>query len=143
MKFSLMKTFNVMTKRKHLKFKKKKISVSRRFAKAISALRRMKAKNRRAAALSASNDFIRDISRFLIKIRKRPDLVKASHKKILKRNREKLRKLVYAKTPINMKRLILAQKGGFLSVLVPIIVAIISAAGGIGAAATSAAILKS
>ena len=42
-----------------------------------------------------------------------------------------------------MKRLILAQKGGFLSVLVPIIVAIISAAGGIGAAATSAAILKS
>ena len=132
-----------MVKRKHFKTKKKKISVKRRFAKAMSVLRRMRAKKQRSAVVGSSNDFIRDVTGFLTRIRKRPDLVKSSHRKILKRYRKKLNKLVQAKTPMHMKRFILAQKGGILPALIPIITAIIGAAGGIAGAATSAAIIKS
>ena len=130
-----------MGKRKQLKFKKK-LPVNKRFAQAISVLKRMKAKNQRAAAVGASNAFIRDVSGFLTKIRNRPELVKASHKKILQRHQKKLQKLVHAKTHVDMKRLILSQKGGILPALIPIIVALIGAGGGIGAAATSAAIIR-
>ena len=135
-----------MTRRKKYRFQKKrgkKIAVKKQFAKAMYKLRRMKAKNQRAAAIGASNEFIRDISGFFKKIRSQPHLVKPAHRRILKKHQKKLRKLVHAKTPIHRKKFILSQKGGILPALIPVICALIGAGGGIAGAATSAAIIKS
>lgn len=128
----------------------KKIKVKGKFQNAIQRLKHMQPKKQRAAALQSSNEFIRDISGFLSKVRKRPDLLtNKRHQKILTRHRLKLRKLVHAKTPLNVKRRILSQtgkglsqSGGILPFLIPIIVAIIGAGGTVGAAATHAAISK-
>lgn len=119
-----------------------KIPVKQKFAKAIVTLRRMKPTKQRTAVIAASNEFIRDISGFLNKIRRSPHLVKASHRRILKKHQKKLQKLVHAKTPIATKRLILSQKGGIIPFLIPVIVALLGAGGSIAGAATSAAILK-
>lgn len=121
----------------------KKIAVKKKFVQAISRLRRMKPKKQRTTVVGASNEFIRDVSGFMGKMRRRPDLVKSSHRKVLKKYQKKLQKLVHAKTPMNKKRLILVQKGGIIPFLIPIIVALIGAGGGIAGAATSAAIIKS
>lgn len=130
-------------RRKNTKGKRKKIKVKRKFKNAISRLKTMTARQKRTAALGASNEFLHDISRFFKKLRKRPDLVtKSKHRRILKRHKSKLRKLVHAKTTMNDKRRILAQKGGILPALIPILVAGIGAVGGIGASATHAAISK-
>ena len=118
------------------------IKVKGKFKNAISRLRRMKPVNQRNAALASSNEFIRDISSLLSRVRGRPDLLKANHRNVLKRHRLKLKKLVHAKTPITAKRLILSQTGGILPLLVPIITALIGAGGAIGGAATHAAISK-
>ncbi len=124
------------------KHKQRKIKVNRKFLNAVSRLKRMKPLKQRAAAVGASNAFIRDVSGFFKRIRKQGHLVRPSHRKILRRHRKKLQKLVQAKTPINTKRLILSQKGGILPALIPIIVALIGAGGTVAGAATTAAILK-
>ena len=120
---------------------------SSKFRRATLKLNRMSAEKRRVAALTASNSFIRDVSNAMAKLRTRPHLVKGSHKKILKRHRKKLQALVNPKVSIVRKRLILNQKGGIISALIPIIVAAIGATGtaaaGIGGAAVHAAISKS
>ena len=120
----------------------KAFPVKRKFATAMKQLKRMKAAKQRLAVTGASKEFIRDVSNFMTKIRKRPQTVKASHQKILKRHSKKLRKLIHAKTPIESKRLILSQKGGIIPALIPVICALIGAGGGIAGAATSAAIIK-
>ena len=126
------------------KQKSKKIAVKQKFVQAMSRLRRMKKNQQKAVVSKASNEFIRDVSGFMKKIRNKPNLVKkTAHRKTLKRYSKHLRKLIHAKTPIHKKRLILQQRGGIFPFLIPIIIAGISAAGSIGAAATSAAILKS
>ena len=135
-----------MTKRKQRSNRKRKfvkaIPVKRKFATAIKKLKQMKAAKQRLSVIGASNEFIRDVSNFMTKIRKRPQTVKASHRKILKRHSKKLRKLIHAKTPIESKRMILSQRGGILPALIPVICALIGAGGGIAGAATSAAIIK-
>ena len=118
------------------------MKVKGKFKDAISRLKRMNPINQRNAALASSDEFIRDISGLFSKVRGRPDLLKAQHRNVLKRHRLKLKKLVHAKTPVSTKRLILAQKGGILPLLVPIITALIGAGGAIGGAATHAAISK-
>ena len=118
------------------------IRVKQKFAKAMSQLKRMKAAKQRSSVVGSSNEFIRDVSNFMSRVRKQPHLVKASHRNILKRHSKKLRKLVHAKTSINSKRLILSQKGGIIPALIPVICALIGAGGGIAGAATSAAIIK-
>lgn len=119
-----------------------KLKVKRQFKNAFSRLRRMKAKKQRAAAVGASEEFIRDVSKFMNKVRSKPHLLNSSHRRVLQKHKKKLRKLVHAKTPLYMKRFILSQKGGILPALVPVIVALIGAGGSIAAGATSAAILK-
>ena len=135
-----------MTKRKQRSNRKRKfvkaIPVKRKFATAIKKLKQMKAAKQRSSVIGASNEFIRDVSNFMTKIRKHPQTVKASHRKILKRHSKKLRKLIHAKTPIESKRMILSQTGGILPALIPVICALIGAGGGIAGAATSAAIIK-
>lgn len=126
-----------------VKNKRRAVPVKRKFIKAMKSLQDMPKRKQRIAAVNASNEFIRDVGRFMKKIQKRPGLVmKAAHRKILQRNKKKLRKLIHAKTPVTEKRLILAQKGGIIPALIPIVCAIIGAAGTIGASATHAAISK-
>ena len=83
----------------------RKIVVKRRFFNAMKRLKQMKAPKQRAAVLGASNDFIRDVSTFMSRLRKQPDLVKGSHRKVLQKHRLKLRKLIHAKTPLENKRM--------------------------------------
>ena len=120
----------------------RKIHVKKQFKQALARLRRMTPVKQREAVWGASNVFVNDVVNFMKKIRHKGHLVKPSHRKILKRHRLKLRKLVHPKTSMHRKRMILSQKGGFLSILLPIIVALIGAGGGIGAAAVSAKIMK-
>ena len=137
------------TKRKVRKSKKArskrsgKLLVKQKFYAAIKKLHRLKANQQRSAISGASKEFIDDISKTLSRLKTVPQIVSAKHKKVLRRHRLKLRRLVHAKTPVSTKRRMLMQKGGFISILIPIISAVIAAAGGIGAAATSAAIIKS
>lgn len=129
-------------KRRSKKRYGKKMQIKRQFKNAISRLHRMRPVKQRAAVVGASDKFIRDVSSFLSRIRKKGHLVKPSHRRILKKHKKKLRKLVHAKTPMHMKRLILSQKGGIIPALIPIIVALIGAGGSVAAGATSAAILR-
>ena len=101
---------------------------SSKFKRAALKLNRMSAERRRLAAVSASNSFIRDVSSAMSKLRNRPHLVNASHQKVLWKHRKKLQRLVNPKVSITKKRLILSQKGGFLSLLVPIIATVIQRA---------------
>lgn len=136
------KTKRVKKKRNGKRGKSGKLLVNLKFYHAIKKLRRLKAKQQRATVNGASNEFINDITKTLKRMRSQPTMVSDKHRKILKKHRTKLRRLVHAKTGMKIKRRILMQRGGFISILVPIISAIIAAAGGIGAAATSAAIIK-
>ena len=114
----------------------------------MQKLNRMSPAKRRLATIGASNVFIRDVSNAVKKIRTRPHLVKgAKHRQVLKKHRNKLRRLVNPRVSINKKRRILTQVGGIVPLLIPVIVAAIGAAGttaaGIGGAAVHAAISKS
>lgn len=130
-----------MAKRKGGK-KVKKLKVKRKFANAMLRMRKMKRAKQRTLVEGASNEFIRDVSGFIKRVRHRPDLVKGSHRKVLRRHKKKLQRLIHAKTPIKKKRRILLQKGGIIPALIPIICAIIGAGGAVGAGAASAAIMK-
>ena len=121
----------------------KRLQIKNKFKKAVFHLHRMTPLTQRSKVVGASNEFIRDVSGFMSKIRKRPDLVKASHRKTLQKHKKVLKKLIHAKTPIAAKRLILSQKGGIIPALIPIIAAIIGTAGSVGASAVHAAIVKS
>ena len=120
----------------------RKIRIKSKFADAVKRLKRMSQSRQKSSILRASDEFIRDMCSFIQQLKHRPDLVKSSHRKTLKRHRKKLRKLIHAKTPILEKRVMLTQRGGFFPFLIPIIVASITGAASIGAAATSAAIIK-
>lgn len=120
-----------------------RIRVKRKFNNAMRRLHRLKGAQQRVLVKGASNEFIRDVSGFLKKIRGKSHLVKsARHRNTLKRHRKKLQKLVHAKTPLDKKRKILLQRGGIAPLLIPIIVAIIGAGGGVASAATHAAISR-
>ena len=131
--------------KRHLKKRSiKKLFVKKQFKSAMTQLRRMSPAKQKAAMVGASDKFIKDISQFVKRIRKKPHLVKPSHQKLLKRYKHKLRSLVHAKTPVNKKRLILYQHvgGQLIAVLVPIICAIVGAGGTIGGSAVAAKIMK-
>ena len=129
---------------KRKRSRKTPVRVNRRFHAAIKRLHRMTPKKRVTLIAGSSNQFIRDFSNAMQKIRKRPHLVAAKHTKKLQRHKRKLRKLVHSKTPIHVKRRLLTQKGGFIisSILVPIIAAAIGAAGTVAGSAAGAAIMK-
>ena len=120
------------------------VKIKDKFKKAMFKLRRFKRQNQRLTVARASREFINDISQYLKKIQTRPHLVKnKKHRQTLKKHRGKLRRLVDPHLSTEKKRQILLMKGGIVPFLIPIICASIGAAGSVGAAATSAAILKS
>ena len=131
-----------MAKRRKVKCAIKKIPIKKHFALAMKKLRKLNASGQRAAVVGSSNAFIKDVTRFFKNIRKKPALVKAAHRKVLRKHSKSLRKLIHAKTPVHEKRLILVQKGGIFPALVPIIIALIGAGGTVAGAATTAAIMK-
>lgn len=137
------KSARKQTKRRKSQSNKNRIPVKSKFRKAVSNLKRLSARKQREAIGSSSNEFIRDMSSFLTRIRKKPQLVNAKQRKVLQRHRTKLRKIINKRTPMSEKRRLLTQKGGIAPLLIPIITAIIGAAGGIGASAAGAAIMKS
>ena len=107
-------------------------------------IRRMSKQGQRKIVAQASSEFVKDVGIFLSKTRKRPHLSKnAKHRRQLKTHGTKLRRLVNPHDSVEKKRRILLMKGGIIPFLVPIICASIGAAGTVGAAATSAAIMKS
>ena len=124
---------------------KSKLRVKAKFAKAIRHLNTLGRKHQRESVQFASNEFINDVSDFLKRLRNKPHLISPKHAKVIHKNKKHLQKLVKKKTSLKAKRDILqkTQTGGILPFLIPIIVASIGAAGGIGAAATHAAIAKS
>ena len=124
--------------------RKAPMRVKRKFHEAIKRLHRMKPKSRNAAIAGSSNQFIRDFSNVMQKIRKHPQLVSAKHKNKLRRHKRKLRQIVNSRTPIHVKRRLLTQKGGFIisSILVPLIAAAIGAVGSVAGSAVGAAVLK-
>ena len=132
-------------RKKYIKTRKsRKVKVKQRFRNAIKQLHRMNPVKQRVKVVGASNAFIRDVTGFLKKIRNKGHLVtKPAHHRVLKKHRQKLKKLVNPKTSLDMKRMILSQKGGIVPALIPIFVALIGAGGGIAASATHAAVMKS
>ena len=124
--------------------RKASVRVNKRFHQAIKRLHRMNPKRRNAVIAGSSNQFIRDFSNVMQKIRKQPHLVAAKHKKKLQRHKRKLRQIVNSGTPIHVKRRLLTQKGGFIisSILVPLIAAAIGAAGTVAGSAVGAAVMK-
>ena len=125
------------------KRKKSKMTVKKKFKNAMFKLRRMGKKKQQNVIAGASREFIKDISAYLSKIRRQPQLVKKfKHRRQLKKYRGKLRRLVNPQVSLEKKRNILLMKGGIAPFLIPIICASIGAAGTIGAAATGAAIAK-
>ena len=130
-------------RKKYIKIRKgRKVKVKQRFRNAIKQLHRMNPVKQRVKVVGASNAFIRDVSNFLKKIKRKAHLVQPSHRRVLKKHRKKLKKLVNPKTSIDMKRMILSQKGGIVPALIPIFVALIGAGGTVAASAASAAIMK-
>ena len=132
------KRFQVKSKRKV------PVRVNKRFHEAIKRLHRMNPRKRNTVIAGSSNQFIRDFSNAMRKIRKQPHLVAANQKKKLQRHKRKLRQLVNSRTPIHVKRRLLTQKGGFVisSILVPLIAAAIGAAGSVAGSAVGAAVMK-
>ena len=131
-----------MARRKHTS--KRKIKVKNKFKKAIVHLSKMKSHKRKGIINRASNEFIRDFSSVLRQLRKKPHLVSPAKQRLLRPHKHKLRLLAHVKTPVHRKRHILNQKGGFVisSILVPLIAAAITSAGGIGASAVHAAVSR-
>ena len=106
-------------------------------------LRRMSKQRQRKVVAQASPEFVKDVGIFLRKIRTKPHLIRnAKHRRQLKRHRSKLLRLVNPHVSVEKKRRILLMRGGIAPFLIPIICADIGAAGSVGAAATSAAIIK-
>ena len=135
---------NVKSKRYNRHKKSPKINVKAKFKNAMFQLRRISKQKQRNSVATASNEFIKDLSKHLAKIRMQPHLVKnKKHRTQLKRNRGKLLNLINPQVSLGKKRGILLMKGGIIPLLIPIICASIGAAGTVGAAATSAAIMKS
>jgi hypothetical protein len=132
-----------MAKRRHFKVKKSKMSVKNKFKNAMFKLRRMGKRKQQNVIAGASKEFIKDISDYLSKIRRKPHLVKNwKHRKQLKRHRVKLQRLVNPQVSLDKKRKILLMRGGIFPFVIPIICASIGAAGTVGAAAVGAAIAK-
>lgn len=113
------------------------------FIHAVQALNRLSPSRQKQEVKVASNKFIHHLCSATCKLRRCNKLrLSPKMKRDFKRYGPKLRALTKQRTSIHKKRMILTQKGGILPFLVPIIVAGIGAAGGVGAAATHAAISK-
>lgn len=115
-----------MAKRKSKSKKSGKLVVKRKFYEAIKKLHRLKANQQRAAVSGASNEFVNDISKLLRRLKTSTNLISSKHRRGIKKQRLKFKRLAQAKSTVKAKRRILTQKGGFLPFLIPLIGSVIS-----------------
>ena len=74
----------------------------------------------------ANNGFIRQMCTHIKKLRHKK--LSGKHVKVLKRHAPKLRQLASSKVPLAKKRRLLSQRGGFLSMLAPVLMSTIGPA---------------
>ena len=124
--------------------KTKSLAIKKQFRRAVAKLQRMRPVKQREAMLTASPEFIRDVSNFFKQIRHKAHLVKPKHRQVIKRHKKEFRKLIDPRTPIALKRVMLYQKGGqFGEIIIPAIIsAIIGAGGSVAGSAAAAAVMK-
>ena len=115
------------TKRRRVRRRQKG---SNKFGGTLLRLKKLKASQRRQAMEIANDKFIRDFTAQIKKLRTVNKLRPALRKK-LKRHTKLLRKMTNNKTSLKVKRKMLAQRGGFLPLLLAALPAIGSIAGGI------------
>ena len=128
----------------------KKVCVSKNFYHAMQTLKRMKGKRRVKALNNANDNFIKDLSSTLSKVRHQPPNILHTNPNLLRRiqfQRQALQRFSNKSTSMKAKRKMVKQKGGIIPALIPIIAAGIGALGavgsGVGGAAVHAAISKS
>ena len=105
------------------KTKKRVSKQSSKFFAALSKLKRMKSVDQREALRQSNDAFIRQLCTHIKKLRHAN--LSPSLKKRVMRQKKNLRKLILPKTSIRMKRKMLAQRGGF----VPLLLAALPAVG--------------
>ena len=126
-----------MAKKRHnrrgrctVKRKRKQKSHANKFNVTLKRLKNLKASQRRQAIEIANDKFIRHFLAHVKKL-KRATGLRQSLKRKLKRHTKALRKLTNKKVSLKSKRKMLAQRGGFLPLLLAALPAIGSIAGGI------------
>ena len=97
-----------------------------KFRHALIQLKRMKPQHQCQAMKMANNGFIRQMCNHVKKLRHAK--LSAKQVKALKRHRGKLRTLANSKVSITRKRQLLSQRGGFLSMLAPVLMSAIGPA---------------
>lgn len=102
----------------------------RKFGVTLARLKKLKAAQRRQAIQIANDKFIRDFIAQIKKLRNAKSL-RATLKKRLRRHTKKLRKITNNKTSLKEKRKLLAQRGGFLPLLLAALPALGSIVGGV------------
>ena len=123
----------------------KKVIVSPKFYQALQKLKRMKCGQRKRALSYASNQFIRDLSKVLGKVRHLPlhtFRIQPKLMKQIKSRRKSLQTFVSQKSALKRKRRFLNQKGDIVPALIPIIAAAIAAGGSVVSAGVGAAIAR-
>ena len=93
---------------------------STKFQTALMRLRKLKPHHQCEAMKMANNGFIRQMCTHIKKLRHKK--LSKKQTKGLKRHAAKLRTLANSNVSINKKRRILSQRGGFLSMLAPLLV---------------------
>ena len=119
-----------MTKNCNRCLMRQKRKQEKKFNYCIKQLQRLNAPERQRAIEVASDNFIREFWIHVKKL-KRAHGLKQSLRRKLKRNRAALRKLTNKDVSLKCKRQMLAQRGGFLPLLLAALPAIGSIAGGI------------
>ena len=100
-------------------------------------LRRMSKQQQRKVVAGESEEFIKDMSKYISELRHNLHLVKKSkHRRALKRHGKKLHRLINSKPGVKTKSNILLMKGGIAPILIPIIFASIGKAGTVAVAGT-------
>ena len=120
--------------------------VSSKFYQTIHTLKRMKGRQRERALSNANDNFIRDMSQTVGKMRKvSPSLLAHINPRLWRRihlQRSHLKSFARKKTSMKKKRKFMKQKGGIIPALIPIICAAITAGGAVGSAAVGAAVAR-
>ena len=116
--------------RRTIKRKRKTKSQANKFSVTLKRLKSLKAPQRRQAIEIANDKFIRHFLTHVKKLKRATGLRQSLRTK-LKRHTKALRKLTNKRTSLKSKRKMLAQRGGFLPLLLAALPAIGSIAGGI------------
>ena len=109
---------------------------------AIKALSKMSPGQKHHYLQHANKKFVNDLCKATREVRYMNIKLSPSLRRRIKKHCKLLKAFVNPRTKLKRKKQLLTQRGGIAPFLIPLLVAGIGAAGSVGAAATSAAILK-